>query len=382
MKKSILLLLVLGGVLLLASCYQYVMIPVDTGISSEREDYTWDGISKDYSWYSADAPSYSLSTPEQFAALAQLVRGGNSMAGKTITLENDIDLAGYNWTTIGTGSRDAMQDEGDNSGSFQGIFDGQNHTISGLTISISGTSDDDPTGVGFFGTTNDATICNVIFEGANVTSGTNTVGVAVGYAQNTTITNVIVRNSRVQGHQGAGAIAGRLYITQEGDYSLSGCQSIGNEITSYTNNAGGLIAAINNVAGKLDITGNLVDMSSGGFVHAGYENVGGMLSNHTPKTGDLFKGNEVRYMDLTTQLVLDKTTNNGRYLRGLLVGNANNFSFDTTAENIAKIGTETVSVYVTQSFNPIKGNNWVYGSEADSSGAVEDTYGEPQQENP
>ena len=377
MKKSILLLLVLGGVLLLASCYQYVMIPVDTGISSEREDYTWDGISKDYSWYSADAPSYSLSTPEQFAALAQLVRGGNSMAGKTITLENDIDLAGYNWTTIGTGSRDAMQDEGDNSGSFQGIFDGQNHTISGLTISISGTSDDDPTGVGFFGTTNDATICNVIFEGANVTSGTNTVGVAVGYAQNTTITNVIVRNSRVQGHQGAGAIAGRLYITQEGDYSLSGCQSIGNEITSYTNNAGGLIAAINNMAGKLDITGNLVDMSSGGFVHAGYENVGGMLSNHTPKTGDLFEGNEVRYMDLTTQLVLDETTNNGRYLRGLLVGNANNFSFDTTAENIAKIGTETVSVYVTQSFNPIKGNNWVYGSEADSSEAVEDTYGEP-----
>ena len=353
------------------------MIPVDTGISSEREDYTWDGISKDYSWYSADAPSYSLSTPEQFAALAQLVRGGNSMAGKTITLENDIDLAGYNWTTIGTGSRDAMQDEGDNSGSFQGIFDGQNHTISGLTISISGTSDDDPTGVGFFGTTNDATICNVIFEGANVTSGTNTVGVAVGYAQNTTITNVIVRNSRVQGHQGAGAIAGRLYITQEGDYSLSGCQSIGNEITSYTNNAGGLIAAINNLAGKLDITGNLVDMSSGGFVHAGYENVGGMLSNHTPKTGDLFEGNEVRYMDLTTQLVLDETTNNGRYLRGLLVGNANNFSFDTTAENIAKIGTETVSVYVTQSFNPIKGNNWVYGSEADSSEAVEDTYGEP-----
>ena len=113
MKRKFLFLSILGGVFLLASCYQYVLFPFDPNTGSNGEDYIWDGSTSDLSWYAENpnASTYSLSTPEEFAGLAALVRGGNSLAGKTITLANDIDLGGHNWTTIGTGNRSEMEDE-------------------------------------------------------------------------------------------------------------------------------------------------------------------------------------------------------------------------------------------------------------------------------
>ena len=68
---------------------------------------TWDGTA-DTSWYTSapDASEYLISTAEQLAGLAQLVNDKATpvlFGGKTIYLDNDLDLSGTQWTPIGIG---------------------------------------------------------------------------------------------------------------------------------------------------------------------------------------------------------------------------------------------------------------------------------------
>jgi len=79
----------------------------------------------DTTWYSSGSSPYMLTTADQLAGLAQLVNNGtDSFSGKTIQLDADISLSAYaDWTPIGTSTNP-----------FKGTFDGQNHTISDLTI--------------------------------------------------------------------------------------------------------------------------------------------------------------------------------------------------------------------------------------------------------
>ncbi len=56
-------------------------------------------------------------------SFARKVNAGDNYAGKTILLTNDIDLAGYSWTPVGSGAAH-----------FSGTFDGDGHTISNMTV--------------------------------------------------------------------------------------------------------------------------------------------------------------------------------------------------------------------------------------------------------
>ncbi|ATW24905.1 S-layer homology domain-containing protein [Candidatus Formimonas warabiya] len=103
----------------------------------------WDGT-LDTSWYDAGNPltAYTFTTPEQLAGLASLVNDGNSFAGVTFTLSNNITLnsesSTANWTPIGTASvttgsnREAVVNSGT---PFAGTFDGAGHAVNGLYIS-------------------------------------------------------------------------------------------------------------------------------------------------------------------------------------------------------------------------------------------------------
>jgi hypothetical protein len=69
---------------------------------------------------------YLLSTPADLIALAVEVNNGNEYAGKFFTLSNDIDLSGItSWSPIGN----------DNTGRFQGTFDGAGRIIFHFIIS-------------------------------------------------------------------------------------------------------------------------------------------------------------------------------------------------------------------------------------------------------
>ena len=372
MKKRFLIPAILGGVLLLTSCYQYVFIPIDTG-TTEREDYTWDGSTADIDWYTAspDAPSYMLSTPEEFAGLASLVQGGNSMKDKTIILTNDIDLGGYDWQTIGKADRDTMEGDtdtpADNTGSFQGTFDGSGHTISGLSITVETDIEDDGTGIGFFGATNGATIKNVTFDGANIVSGTNTTGVAVGYAQNTTIQDVIVSNSKVTSSEGAGAIAGRVYLTEAGNYEITANKSIGNIITTDTSyNAGGLIGCIynKNSASRLKMTANTVDMTEGGSVTSQTSPAGGIVGTITlnlSTEGNEFSENQVKLNALSQINIIEKATDASCYM-GLMFGNSSNLVYAEDDNNTVVYNGVTTQLSATRSGATMSGNNFITGS--------------------
>ena len=98
------------------------------------------GLTPDYSWYGDGfANNFNISTMAQLVGLARIVNGETSSSGpaqsnfngKTIILLANITLTG-NWTPIG------FYDDWNRIGKpFTGVFDGNNRTITGLTINRS-----------------------------------------------------------------------------------------------------------------------------------------------------------------------------------------------------------------------------------------------------
>lgn len=90
---------------------------LDAAAAVAGTDYT---LSNDY--------VSSVLTAKGLAFLSIDVEGGKDYAGRTVTLENDLDLSSYQWEPIGYST-----ECGGSSSAFAGIFDGQGHHITGLT---------------------------------------------------------------------------------------------------------------------------------------------------------------------------------------------------------------------------------------------------------
>ncbi len=240
----------------------------------------WDGVSYDTSWYAADpsAKEYTLTTAAQVAGLIDLVSGKYSgganysntilFSNVTIKLGADIDLAGYEWTPIGTRTLDYVTTFNTDTKSFQGIFDGQGHTISNLKITdnnallynVAGT-----TSLGFFsGISGNAKVMNVTFVDPviEVTGAKNLkvkkiqIGVAVGsgVAATTSIDNVRVTGLTWNAEaQSGGGIVGI-------GYNVTNCSVEGTVVTKndvygrYFGGIAGTVRQINNTV--TDFTGN------------------------------------------------------------------------------------------------------------------------------
>ena len=115
-----------------------------------------------------------ISTVEQLKVFRDAVNGGNQYADKTVKLTADLDLSGEtNWTPIGNLVSYPGQ-------SFNGTFDGQNHTISNLTV-----NDNTPNYAvaGLFGSVVNGTIKNLTVKNVNLTS-THYAGGIVAYTSN------------------------------------------------------------------------------------------------------------------------------------------------------------------------------------------------------
>ncbi len=119
------------------------------------------------------------------------VNSGNSYLGETVKLTADIDLAGYNWVPIGAGDVEGVWV------GFNGIFDGQNHTISNVTITKSGGWN------GIFGLVGRGTskfeesisnlnVKNMVIEETNRMTG-GIVGQLYGNIENCHVENVTVK---------------------------------------------------------------------------------------------------------------------------------------------------------------------------------------------
>ena len=167
---------------------------------------------------------------------ADKVNAGDTFEGKTVVLSADIDLNNENWTPIGYWT------------TFNGTFDGQNHTISNLKHH--GTEED--CYVGLFGYTENATIKNLTINNVDL--------------------KLVANASWAGGHMGAlvGNIEGETVIENikvTGDVKIDG-----NKEMAGAGRIGGVVGG--NVA-KVSFKNVVVDANAGSFVQ-GNTSIGGI----------------------------------------------------------------------------------------------------------
>ena len=148
--------------------YEYDFDPAQTISIWERGGNTGSiMLLADKRWAVDNAPVFHVSTPQQLASVVYYVNSFNESKYQII-LEDDIDLTGYDWRPIGwTGGRTGEMHR------FSGTVDGQNHTITGMTIDL-GYED-----CGFIGYGSGVDMRDITFASANVT-GSACTGICGG----------------------------------------------------------------------------------------------------------------------------------------------------------------------------------------------------------
>lgn len=235
-SMSIILLLVTGlGTLVACACLGKFDEESKEGASSSeggqppQPPVIWSGES-DVSWYTenAEAQEYSLSSAEQLAGLASLVNGSAIMPaseeenepvtfeGKTITLQNDIDLG----LKDEQGNPISFEPIG-NKATFSGVFDGNGHTINNLYQSgwAFGYEWGKYGSIGLFGEVKDATIKNVIINGYEAQIEGGDIGGITGSATGTCVfENIQIKNSKFGTYNNG--IGGIIGWSGEGNYTF------------------------------------------------------------------------------------------------------------------------------------------------------------------
>ena len=237
MKKKILS-------LLLALCLVMALVPM-TAFAEETLVDNWEGTA-DTSWYTSapDASEYHISTAEQLAGLAQLVNadpGTTNFAGKTFYLENDLDLSGHEWISIGTVLGGDYPEY-----SFCGVFDGQGHVISNLYSHESYIEGADESHNllrnALFGSVYNGEVKNLGVADAEIwidpkDDSAAGKGILVDWMGKSKITNCWTSGSIYSGTKIEKNIGGIVGVTMQG-CTISGCYSTATLTGNFTNSEG------------------------------------------------------------------------------------------------------------------------------------------------
>ena len=257
--------------------------PTEPQEPQETQDAgTW-GDKADTSWYVHETESeYHITTAEQLAGLAQLVNDKTasvSFEGKTIYLDNDLDLSGSQWTPIGDGSNHARF--------FAGTFDGQHHKIMNLNHHYTG---NEVVRNGLFGVVSDGgTLKNLLVIDADIDSndGSLIAGILADWVNGGTVENCYT-SGKIENNVGSKFVGGLIgqctWSTQ-----VKGCGSDATVISTESNEddvdtVGGLIGQWENSADSSSITDcwfggsvscNNIYSAVGGILGANFENFSG-----------------------------------------------------------------------------------------------------------
>ena len=274
MKKRI-------GSLLLILALCFTLLPT-AAFAADSTD-AWDGTA-DTSWYTDHETDteYHFTTAEQLAGLAQLVNDKTasvSFKGKTIYLNNDLDLSGYQWTPIGNGSNFGRY--------FAGTFDGQYHKIMNLLHHSTG---DELIRNGLFGVVSDGgTLKNLLVIDADIASndGSLLAGILADWVDGGTVENCYT-SGKIENNVGDKLVGGLIgqctWSTQ-----VKGCASDATVISTesdedHVDTVGGLIGQWENSADSSSITDcwfggsvscNNIYSAVGGILGANFENFSG-----------------------------------------------------------------------------------------------------------
>jgi len=224
----------------------------------------------DYEWYAGKSSPYTITKASELAGLAEIVNGTadeiarDNFNGKIINLSNNIDLSDYeNWTPIGTNFP------------FNGTFDGQNKTISNLTINRSGSD----MYQGLFGRISSSAgpVQNLGLENVDIAGGSYVGGVA-GVGRN--INNCWVTGT-VRGTNYVGGVAGSL---SSENFNVSNNYSA--VTVSGNNHVGGIVGGIAQNGGYYSSDNVLNNNYSTGTV-SGTDYVGGLVGSWSLGVGDM-----------------------------------------------------------------------------------------------
>lgn len=193
------------------------------------------GVTPDTTWYTPDpSPSspiltFNITDASQIAGLAVLVNEGvQSFDGKTIILNNDVDLA-----VLG----DSFQPIGTENNPFKGTFKGNSTTTWGrTTISNLNISQFGSTNVGFIGYGSGAVIEDINFQNCS-TYGTSYTG---------TIAGTLTSSSKVINCAVSGNVSGAMYtgglVGQINDSTITTSYSTAS--VSGSTSSGGIVGMI------------------------------------------------------------------------------------------------------------------------------------------
>ena len=268
--------------LLLALCFVMALVPMTAFAEGTSVD-NWDGTA-DTSWYTdhKTANEYHFTTAEQLAGLAQLVNDKTasvSFEGKTIYLDNDLDLSGSQWTPIGDGSNHKRF--------FAGTFNGQHHKIMNLNHHYTG---NEVVRNGLFGVVSDGGTLNkllVIDADIDSNDGSLIAGILADWVNGGTVENCYT-SGKIENNVGSKFVGGLIgqctWSTQ-----VKGCGSNAKVISTESNEddvdtVGGLIGQWENSADSSSITDcwfggsvscNNIYSAVGGILGANFENFSG-----------------------------------------------------------------------------------------------------------
>ena len=218
----------------------------ETKGTTENSEKTWGDLANT-SWYTeadANATEYHITTAEQLAGLAQLVNadpGTTNFAGKTFYLDNDLDLSGHEWISIGTVLGGDYPEY-----SFCGVFDGQGHVISNLYSHESYIEGADESHNllrnALFGSVYNGEVKNLGVADAEIwidpkDNSAAGKGILVDWMGKSKITNCWTSGSIYSGTKIEKNIGGIVGITMQG-CTISGCYSTATLTGNFTNSEG------------------------------------------------------------------------------------------------------------------------------------------------
>jgi hypothetical protein len=170
-----------------------------------------------------DEGYYNIATASDLYWFSVIVSTNQSAKGR---LTADIDYTGYPQGYIGTTGK-----------SFNGTFDGQEHTV---TIAIENGS---PRCTGLFAEVNGATIRNLIVEGSSTSSEDNNVGGLGGRSNGSSlIENVIVKTAVSYTGEKDDASCGGIFADMEGAPTVNNCAFLGSIVAEYKVGNAGLVS--------------------------------------------------------------------------------------------------------------------------------------------
>lgn len=324
MKRGILSLLI---ILISLVCPLYFIAHADD--STTPEDVT-----PDYTWYGDGSSSiYDLNDVNDLFGFSDIVNGTaesiskDSFNGKTVRLNSDINLTDLKWTPIGSSMYGHSSTDSNNTKKFEGTFDGNNHTITGLNSSeyIPLPEDvkpvDNEYSFGLFGYAYGANIKNIKLSNVAINCCTITLsdsrnadgsGVAalIGYyvpKDNATsvIDNCHVLSGTVIASNNMGGLIGFMEVQNSNiqtDVTIKNCSNA-SAVTTKAREAGGIIGLLQLKSNINQTSIKFINCNNSGNITA--ENKGGCCV-----AGGIL-GRENSNCNSSAQILFDTCSNSG-----------------------------------------------------------------------